>query len=200
MRAELAKLQQRLQTTTVYVTHDQIEAMTLGHRIAVLAPMGKERKTNLKQVGTPLELYDRPQNVFVARFIGTPPMNVFTATVGEGGARLTAPGVAAPAPPSFAGALKGYAGKSLLVGIRPEHVGEPGAHTWALSARLRGPVEIVETIGHEVIVHVRVGEGLIIAKLGAHRVPRFGEEIELVMNCEAIHLFDKDSEQRLAAG
>ena len=79
MRAEISKLQHRLKTTTVYVTHDQVEAMTLGHRIAVLAPMGKERKTNLKQVGTPLELYDKPQNVFVAKFIGTPNMNMVKA-------------------------------------------------------------------------------------------------------------------------
>src|SRR5512135_3728540 len=90
MRAEIKKLQRRLETTTVYVTHDQTEAMTLGHRIAVLAPMGKERKSNLKQVGTPLELYDRPENVFVAKFIGTPNMNMLRATVGADGSQLQA--------------------------------------------------------------------------------------------------------------
>jgi ABC-type sugar transport system ATPase subunit len=85
MRAELAKLQQRLQTTTVYVTHDQVEAMTLGHRIAVLAPMAADRKTNLKQVGTPLELYDTPANLFVAKFIGTPPMNILPVVLADSG-------------------------------------------------------------------------------------------------------------------
>jgi multiple sugar transport system ATP-binding protein len=199
MRAELSKLQQRLQTTTVYVTHDQIEAMTLGHRIAVLAPMSKDRTSNLKQVGTPLELYDRPQNVFVARFIGTPPMNMLPATVSADGARLGSAGLDAPAPPAFAAALKAYGGRGVLLGIRPEHVGEAGAHDWKLMAKVRGPVEIIETIGHEVIVHVRVGDAIMIAKLGAHRVPRFGDEIELALNCEALHLFDKDTELRLAA-
>jgi multiple sugar transport system ATP-binding protein len=198
MRAEHSELQQRLQTTTVYVTHDQVEAMTLGHRIAVLAPMGKDRKSNLKQVGTPLELYDRPDNVFVAKFIGTPNMNMFTVTVGDD-ARLAGPGFTAAPPVAFAAALRPYAGKRVLMGIRPEHVGEAGAHAWARTATVKGPVEIVETIGHEVIVHIRVGEDILIAKLGAHRIPRFGEQVELAMDCEALHLFDKDTERRLAS-
>jgi len=83
MRAEIAKLQHRLQTTTIYVTHDQVEAMTMGQRVAVL------KDGDLKQVGTPMELYDKPANVFVASFIGTPPMNLFAATITEGGATLT---------------------------------------------------------------------------------------------------------------
>ena len=198
MRAELSKLQQRLQTTTVYVTHDQVEAMTLGHRIAVLAPMGKDRKSNLKQVGTPLELYDRPDNVFVAKFIGTPNMNMFTVTVGADG-RLAGPGFTAAPPAAFGAALKAYVGRNVLMGVRPEHVGEAGAHSWARTATVRGPIEIVETIGHEVIVHIRVGQDILIAKLGAHRIPRFGEEIDLVMDCEALHLFDKETERRLPA-
>ncbi|HSG63683.1 MAG TPA: ATP-binding cassette domain-containing protein, partial [Gammaproteobacteria bacterium] len=197
MRAELSKLQHRLKTTTVYVTHDQIEAMTLGHRICVLAPMGPERKSNLKQVGTPLELYDRPRNVFVAKFIGTPPMNMARATVGDDGSRLTAGGFTAGAPEGFSAALGAYRGKEVLLGVRPEHIGEPGAHDWPHTATFKGTIELVETIGHEVIVHARCGEDMIVAKLAAHRVPGFGEDIELAMNCDAIHLFDKDTEQRL---
>jgi multiple sugar transport system ATP-binding protein len=198
MRAELAKLQHRLQTTTVYVTHDQVEAMTLGHRIAVLAPMGKDRKSNLKQVGTPLELYDRPQNVFVAKFIGTPPMNMAKATVNSDATQLQAGGFSAPVPPALQAGLKPYAGREVLLGVRPEHVGEPGVHGWPLTAPLGGTVEIIETIGHEVIVHFRCGDDLVIAKLGAHRIPRFGERIELVLNAETLHLFDPQTEQRIA--
>ena len=197
MRAEIAKLQHRLQTTTVYVTHDQIEAMTLGHRICVLAPMGKERKSNLKQVGTPLELYDRPQNVFVARFIGTPNMNMLKATVNGDGTRLETRGFEVPVPDNRRAGLKPYAGKPVLMGIRPEHVGEAAAHNWTLTATLAGNIDIVETIGHEVIVHFKAGEDTVIAKLGAHHIPRFGERIELAMDCNAIHLFDPDTEQRL---
>jgi multiple sugar transport system ATP-binding protein len=198
MRAEIAKLQQRLRTTTVYVTHDQIEAMTLGHRICVLAPMGKERKSNLKQVGTPLELYDRPQNVFVARFIGTPPMNMVKASVSDDAGRLDAGGFASGVPAAAREALRAYAGREVLLGVRPEHVGEPGAHAWSNTAAVKGAVEIVETIGHEVIVHVRCGEDRMVAKLGAHRIPRFGEDMELVMDCDAVHLFDPATEQRIA--
>jgi multiple sugar transport system ATP-binding protein len=197
MRAEIAKLQQRLKTTTVYVTHDQIEAMTLGHRICVLAPMGKERRTNLKQVGTPLELYDRPQNVFVAKFIGTPPMNMVRATVGADAGRLTAAAFEAVVPEALRGALRAHAGREVLVGIRPEHVGEAGAHDWAHAARVKGSAEIVETIGHEVIVHLRCGDDMVVAKLGAHRVPAFGESMDLALNCAALHLFDPATEQRI---
>jgi multiple sugar transport system ATP-binding protein len=197
MRAEISKLQHRLKTTTVYVTHDQVEAMTLGHRIAVLAPMGKERKTNLKQVGTPLELYDKPQNVFVAKFIGTPNMNMVTAKVNDDATVLQAGGFSVPVPENWRAGLRRLAGRSILMGVRPEHVGEAGAHDWPATAPLGGTIEIVETIGHEVIVHFRCGEDMIIAKLGAHRIPRFSERIELVMNCDAIHLFDPETEQRL---
>jgi multiple sugar transport system ATP-binding protein len=198
MRAELAKLQQRLKTTTVYVTHDQVEAMTLGHRIAVLAPMGKDRKSNLKQVGTPLELYDRPQNVFVAKFIGTPNMNMVRATVNDDATQLAAKGFTTPVPASHRARLGPYARREVLLGIRPEHVGEPSAHAWALTAPVGGAVDIIETIGHEVIVHFRCGDDVIIAKLGAHRIPGFGERIDLVLNVEAMHLFDLQTEQRIA--
>jgi multiple sugar transport system ATP-binding protein len=197
MRAELAKLQQRLKTTTVYVTHDQVEAMTLGHRIAVLAPMGKERKTNLKQVGTPLELYDKPQNVFVAKFIGTPNMNMVHADVSDDGSELRTKGFSVPVPDRWRAGIKPHAGRAVMLGVRPEHVGEQGAHDWPAAVQLSGPVEIVETIGHEVQVHIRCGDDMIIAKLGAHRIPSFGEELRLELNGEAIHLFDPETEQRL---
>jgi multiple sugar transport system ATP-binding protein len=197
MRAEISKLQHRLRTTTVYVTHDQVEAMTLGHRIAVLAPMGKERKTNLKQVGTPLELYDRPQNVFVARFIGTPNMNMAHAKVSDDGGLLQASGFTVPVPERWRAGVRPYAGRELLMGVRPEHVGEARSHGGSSTAALGGAVEIVETIGHEVIVHVRSGDDIVIAKLGAHRIPGFGDHIDLVMDCDAIHLFDPQTEQRL---
>src|SRR5512143_626747 len=101
MRAEITKLQQRLKTTSVYVTHDQVEAMTMGHRIAVM----KDGK--LQQVGTPLDVYEKPQNVFVATFIGTPPMNFLKATLGEGGATLAGPKFSIPVPPSLRPATAG---------------------------------------------------------------------------------------------
>ena len=197
MRAELSKLQGRLKTTTVYVTHDQIEAMTLGHRIAVMAPMGPERKSNLKQVGTPLELYDSPANVFVATFIGTPPMNVVDVTVSADGRQLEHPAFSLAVPPAYETALAVYRGERVVLGIRPEHVAEAAEHDWNDTVALAGTIEIVETIGHEVNVHILAGEEMIIAKFAAHRIPAFGERIEVVMKRDAIHLFDAQTEERL---
>ena len=197
MRAELSKLQHRLKTTTVYVTHDQIEAMTLGHRIAVLAPMGADRKSNLKQVGTPLELYDQPKNLFVAKFIGTPPMNILKMTLNHAGDRLDHAGFQVPLSDGTGARLAKYRGRVVLLGIRPEHVAEAGDHEWSSASRLKGVVEIVETVGHEVIVHVRCGDDLVVAKLGAHRIPGFGDEMELEINNSAAHLFDPETELNL---
>jgi multiple sugar transport system ATP-binding protein len=197
MRAELARLQQRLQTTTVYVTHDQIEAMTLGQRIAVLAPIGPTQRANLQQVGTPLDIYDQPQNVFVATFMGSPRMNVLTVTVSDDAHYLEGHGFRAPTPARFALSLRDYSGREVLMGIRPEHIGDIGERPRPRMPAFRGPVEIIESLGHEVVVHVRVAEELIIGKLGAGRIPTFGETVELGMDCDAIHLFDKESQRRL---
>jgi multiple sugar transport system ATP-binding protein len=196
MRAELSKLQRRLSTTTVYVTHDQVEAMTLGHRITVLSPLGKDGRGNLQQTGTPLELYERPNNVFVARFIGTPSMNMLTATVGADG-RLVGAGFSLAPPLHFTAALKGYAGRTVLVGLRPEHLAEPGAHGWPRTATVQGAIDIIEATGPEVIVHVRVGDEALVAKLAARRELRYGESLKLDVNCNAMHLFDPASEERL---
>ena len=199
MRAELSKLQHRLKTTTVYVTHDQIEAMTLGHRIAVLAPMGPDRKSNLKPVGTPLELYDRPRNLFVAKFIGTPPMNILEVHLDESGHLLQHPGFNLPLKPAVEAALASHRGKRLLLGIRPEHICEKGEQEWTETTSAKGTVEVVETVGHEVIIHVRCGEELVIAKLGPHRIPRYGEEVEIEMRGDRVHVFDPETELSLTA-
>ncbi len=108
------------ETTTVYVTHDQVEAMTMGHRIAVM------KDGDLKQVGTPLELYEKPANLFVASFIGTPPMNFVTATLSEGGSLLSASGFALPVPAALRPATRGKDGRKVIVGIRPENILDAG--------------------------------------------------------------------------
>jgi multiple sugar transport system ATP-binding protein len=196
MRAELSKLQRRLKTTTVYVTHDQVEAMTMGHRIAVLAPLTPSMETNLMQVGSPLELYDRPQNLFVARFIGTPNMNIVQATVSEDGTRLDAPGFQVPMPSQFSDAARDYRGRKVALGVRPEHIGSP--EDWTARTSLKGEVEIIETIGHEVVLHVRCEGEPLIAKMASHKhMPGFGDIVELVLKSDEIHLFDPDTERRL---
>jgi multiple sugar transport system ATP-binding protein len=176
MRAEITKLQQRLGTTCVYVTHDQIEAMTMGHRISVM------KEGRIQQVGTPLEVYDRPANVFVAQFIGTPPMNFFDATVNGG--RLEGRSFSVPAPQGLQN------GQKLRAGIRPEHLTRGDVPVKAV-------VELVEPVGHEAVVHARAGEDLLVATFDVHDTPRAGEPVELRLQAGKLHLFDAATEQRV---
>jgi multiple sugar transport system ATP-binding protein len=193
MRAEISKLQHRLKTTTIYVTHDQIEAMTMGHRIAVM------KDGDLQQVGTPLEVYERPINLFVANFIGTPAMSFFNATLRDGGARLEAGAFSLPAPRAIRGVAAGRDGKRVVVGVRPENLIEAGKPTRGESANVSLEVEIVEPLGHEVILHGRAGEDILVAKLDPSRVPALGERVEIAVELDALHLFDPDTEKRLIA-
>ncbi|MFC3852665.1 ABC transporter ATP-binding protein [Salinispirillum marinum] len=193
MRAEIGKLQKRLAITSVYVTHDQVEAMTMGDRIAVL------HDGNLRQVGTPLELYDTPANLFVAQFIGTPNMNIAKGTLSADGAEIQLPSGKFAVPDAWKEAAKGAAGKSVYVGFRPEHTRPGDEHEWKNTATLEGSVEIVETLGHEVVVYVAV-EGMeerVIAKMDAHKVPSHGDRIKVEINLERIHLFDGDTQERM---
>jgi multiple sugar transport system ATP-binding protein len=155
--------------------------------------MAADRKSNLKQVGTPLELYDRPANLFVAKFIGTPPMNVVPVTLTDSGRRLQHEAFAMQLSEAGIARLPGGLKDKLLLGIRPEHIAEAGSKDWPNTTRAQGTVEIVETVGHEVIVHARCGEDMLVAKLGAHRIPRFGEQVELELDNDSIHLFDPES-------
>ena len=191
MRAEISKLQQRLQTTTVYVTHDQVEAMTMGHRIAVM------KDGDLKQVGTPLDLYEQPANLFVASFIGTPPMNFIPATVENNGGLLAASKFTLPVPAPLRRATAGKGGRRVIVGVRPENLLDPGEVARGETSRVTVEVEIVEPLGHEVIIHGRVGDNMLVAKLDPHRAPRMGALVELVVELDALHLFDAETEQRL---
>ena len=192
MRAEIKKLQHRLETTSIYVTHDQVEAMTMGHRIAVL------NQGKVQQVGTPLEVYERPQNLFVANFIGTPPMNFIRATVEEGGSRLQAKSFTLPAPAAAREALSAWQGKGIVVGIRPEHVVETGRPTRGATAAVELTAELVETLGDEVVVHGRQGDDQIAFKMDPHNPPGFGGKVAALVQVDRLHLFDAGTEQRIA--
>jgi multiple sugar transport system ATP-binding protein len=192
MRAEIKKLQQRLKTTTVYVTHDQIEAMTMGQRIAVM----KDGK--IQQVGTPLEIYGRPENLFVANFIGTPPMNFLPATVADGGKTLTGLRFSLPVQSSLRSLTAGGDGRKVVIGIRPENVLDPSAPARGETSRLSGTVEVVEPLGDEAIVHVRIGDDLLVYRVEPHAMPQMGDRVEVVIELDRLHLFDAASERRLA--
>jgi multiple sugar transport system ATP-binding protein len=155
MRAEISRIQRQLSVTTVYVTHDQVEAMTMGDRVAVM------RKGLLQQFDVPQRLYERPANLFVASFMGSPAMNVLEGSLErEGDALVARVGTAAFAlPPEVRTArpeLAGYVGRPIAVGIRPEALDEPGARDGGDGGRLRGRVQAVEALGPEQLVHFEI--------------------------------------------
>ena len=193
MRAELSRLHRRLGATMVYVTHDQVEAMTLGDRIAVL------RSGRLQQVGPPLEIYQRPANAFVAGFIGTPPMNLLAATVGGAGETLEGTGFSLPMPPAWRADGRVEPGRSVLVGIRPEHLLPPGRTADGASAPLEVEVDIVETLGHQSLAHGRLGPAPVVAILEPGAPAQAGSALQLHVPLAALHLFDAESSERLAA-
>jgi len=176
VRAEIAALQRQIGTTMLYVTHDQSEAMTLGHRIAVLAD------GRLQQVATPTDLYERPANLFVAGFIGTPPMNLLPARADrdEHGMRLHLGGQTLALPGRTVDP-----GRVAHAGIRPEGFGLAGP-----GAVLRGRVAHVEYLGHETLIHLVMDAHPVVVRLPGGRPVQADESLSLVVAEEAVHLFD----------
>jgi multiple sugar transport system ATP-binding protein len=188
-RAEIARLHQRLGTTTVYVTHDQVEAMTMGDRIAVM------RDGLLQQTGTPQELYDHPVNVFVAGFIGSPAMNFAAVKATEGGELMlgSAKLVLSGAPERAA--QRRPKGTELLIGFRPEHldVGNGRADVVRIPAR----VDVVEYLGNEELIHAQAEGNEIVALIPSEREVKPGQQIELAVPMDKLHVFDPATEQSL---
>ena len=216
MRADIKKIQADLGTTTIYVTHDQVEAMTMGDRVAVM------RKGELQQVAPPQELYDRPANIFVAGFIGSPAMNLLEARIERASAGVTVVlgdtrfEIDQPA-------LGLYVGRDVVVGMRPENLEDATLAAGAAGGRLRGRVELREALGAEVLVHFAiaaraaatedtrelaedVGDDRVVDQLRDERrsatlVGRFsprttaqsGETVDVWVDLDALHFFDPDS-------
>jgi ABC-type sugar transport system ATPase subunit len=183
MRTEIKRLRERLKTTTIYVTHDQVEAMTLADRIVVL-DAGR-----IEQVGSPEDVYERPATTFVAGFIGAPPMNLLPARVVgmAAGLAATLPGGAALPLPD--GARLAPAEETITAGIRPEHF------EWAPSgeaAQIEVPATVVEPLGSDTLVGVRIGDQNMQVRLPPRRVRRAGEIVRLNVARENVHLFDRD--------
>ena len=192
-RSEITKIHQRVQTTFIYVTHDQVEAMTMGSRIAVL------NAGFIQQIGPPQDLYDHPTNLFVAGFIGSPAMNFFeNAQVSSDGDTTTIiiDGVGqVEAPPLYAERARAAAGKKLSFGIRPEHLEDvallpPEAQD---HSTLEAPVEVVEHLGNELMVHMVAADKNIVARLDPHSSARAGSAIRLHVDTDNIHLFDSET-------
>ncbi len=189
-RAEILRLQQRLGVTTIYVTHDQVEAMTMGDRIAVMS------NGVLQQAGTPHELYDRPVNVFVAAFIGSPAMN-FIAAMPENGLHRLASADLDSLTGRYRRVFEERRGRQVLVGFRPEDLeldGQPGSGAVQIPAK----VDVVEYLGHDQLLHAQTGEHEIVALVPAEKRVESGDSVELAVAADKLHLFDPETEERLA--
>jgi multiple sugar transport system ATP-binding protein len=227
MRAEIARIQRRLAVATIYVTHDQTEAMTMGDRVAVM------RDGILQQVDPPQVLYDRPANVFVAAFIGSPAMNLYEATISPDGSTLRLGGQTLELPPSVADnpALRPFRGRDVVVGIRPENFSdaEGAAARAGTGALLEGDVDIVEALGSEKLVHFRIdanrvqtadaiavddsaeADALGMGELGSSSLNvsvarveptseiKAGERATFVVDTDRLHLFDPATSEAISA-
>ncbi len=187
-RSQIAELQRRLGITTVYVTHDQVEAMTMGNRVAVLA------QGRLQQCATPRQLYDNPVNQFVAGFIGSPAMNLRTVPLADGGVRLA--GAVLPLPTAIRTAAAQAGLSELVIGIRPEHL-----HVTDGSGELTGEVILVEDLGADALLHVRLAEGgnQVVARTEGQKPPAPGETLTFHVRPDDVFVFHPETGARLAA-
>jgi len=191
MRTELNKLHLRLQSTMIYVTHDQMEAMTLGNRIAVM------NQGVIQQVADPATLYEHPVNRFVAGFIGSPPMNFVPGQIirkngrfyfDEGSRRVKLVDEMVPK-------VSSYEGKPILFGIRPEDIYDKLFVQYAPPENtVTATVEVVEPMGAEVYLHLLLGSHTVIARVGGHERPRVNQDMDLVLDMSKVHFFDSDTE------
>jgi multiple sugar transport system ATP-binding protein len=220
MRAEVARIQHDLEATTIYVTHDQVEAMTMGDRVAVM------RKGVLQQTDHPQRLYDAPANLFVASFIGSPPMNLVQARIErDNGGLATRVGQEQLTVPASAHGLEAYVDRTVGLGIRPEHVRDAAAETGApAERRLHGTVKLTEALGSELLVHLEIpgepvvteevlevagdvdpsvrdeleserreGRSVFVARLDSDTRVRPDERLELVFEPRRLHFFDLET-------
>jgi multiple sugar transport system ATP-binding protein len=191
MRTEIHRLHLRLQSTMIYVTHDQTEAMTMGDRIVVM------NKGVIQQCADPLTIYDHPANRFVASFIGSPPMNFIPGKVvrakqdlffSDGVLRLRVVD-------EMAARLSAYENKAVVLGVRPEDLYDKLFVTDApLDCIMTSSVELVEPLGAEVYLHLRVGNHTLMARVGPHDRPEVNQDIDLVFDMGKAHFFDPESE------
>jgi multiple sugar transport system ATP-binding protein len=191
MRVELSKLHDRLQTTMIYVTHDQVEAMTMGDRICVM------KDGEVQQIAPPLELYHHPANQFVAGFIGNPPMNFFPVRLeqSKAGLALRHEAFSLALPAAAAEKARPHAGREATLGVRPEDLYDRLFHNFPVpeGSSVKAKVDVVEPMGSEVYLYLKAGPADVVARMPPIVKTKVNQEIELVFNMERLHLFDKDT-------
>jgi multiple sugar transport system ATP-binding protein len=190
-RAEIARIHRRLGTTIVYVTHDQVEAMTMGDRIAVM------KDGLLQQVGTPEELYLHPTNLFVAGFIGSPAMNFVTVTTAGGEVMMGQSRLSLAGEPAKVVAAQ-TPGKSLTIGFRPEHLALANG-SGDSATRFAAVVDVVEYLGNEELIHARAEGNDIVAILPSDKKVKPGDNVELAVPLDRLFVFDPESEKALVS-
>jgi multiple sugar transport system ATP-binding protein len=189
MRVEIKKLHDRLGTTAIYVTHDQVEAMTLGDRVVVM------KDGFVQQVGEPLELYNTPANRFVAGFIGSPAMNFANVKVSDANGSLWAAneGMRIKVPAEIAARLARYAGQECVLGVRPEDLRVANSAD-PPDLNIEAEVEVVEQLGSEVLLDVKVGPTTMVAAVEPTVRAKIRDHLRLAVNPERMHFFDATSE------
>ncbi len=197
MRTEISKLHSRLQSTMIYVTHDQVEAMTMGDRIVVM------KDGLIQQVANPIELYDNPQNMFVAGFIGSPPMNFFKGQIQQQGGGLVfvensngKPGISFSVGDEWAKRLAGYLGKPVVFGVRPEAI-KHSAATAPQERTVKATVDVVEPMGAEIFLHLTSASHTFTARVDAHDTSKVGQQIDMIFDLRKSRFFDQQTEQTI---
>ncbi|WP_260284528.1 ABC transporter ATP-binding protein [Peribacillus aracenensis] len=192
MRAEIAKLHKRLDTTTIYVTHDQTEAMTMATRLVVM------KDGIIQQVGAPKDVYEKPINVFVGGFIGSPAMNFFTGTLKEGTIKIGEQTLEIPELKMKMLRDQGYVGKDIILGIRPEDFHNEGAYfTKSPNTAFTTQIDVAELMGAEIMLYSTLEGQHFVARVDAKNMIQAGENIELALDMNKAHFFDKGTEHRI---
>ncbi len=193
-RSEITKLHKRLETTFIYVTHDQVEAMTMASRIAVL------NFGILQQVDSPQNLYDNPNNLFVAGFIGSPAMNFFNAHVRKDGDDLLidTEAFSVKAPENRHASLKTYVDKPVIFGLRPEDIHNPSyAPPGIIAQEVEAEVDVTELMGNEIFIFLKTDEHDFIARVDPRTKAQMGDTIKVAFNMDNMHIFDKETEEAI---
>jgi multiple sugar transport system ATP-binding protein len=196
MRAELKRIHAKLQTTVVYVTHDQVEAMTLGERIAVVL------NGEVQQVDKPLTVYEKPTNRFVAGFIGSPPMNFLKGTIckKDNVLKFISESFEIKVYPLVNNLLEPYIGKDVIMGVRPSDIYDEAQAKWLQSNendQVNAKVDFRELMGDEIYLYLKVGNVPIIAKVGSYIVSNPGTNIKVVIDLRKVHFFDSDTQKTI---
>jgi multiple sugar transport system ATP-binding protein len=190
MRAEISKLHRRLEATIIYVTHDQVEAMTMANRIFIL------NDGRLQQSGPPLEVYKKPVNKFVAGFIGSPATNFIecTATKENDKYHINAEGIKLQIPDNFIPKIKNYIGKNIILGVRPEDIHDKKYFSNASSSNtIKAKVDVTEPLGSEIFVHLACGKNSFVGRMDSRTQVEVEQNIEIAIDMEKTHIFDADT-------